>query len=254
MFNIFSKRIEGFLYISDKSRDDRFIDVHQDSIIKNKSKKPPYFVVNHNINRIIITEWPGKLFFVETLSSYWRLNRNLLKNAGYTRANGVKILEVLELHKLFGKNGKLIKQVVDKSNNIEIDEAKILSKHLKNKSCEIYDIAWKRWLALKNIQNENSENYLGTSGIISNETELDQYSPLGEVLSIIGNLLYKRIQQIDNENGLIVDNEGEIRLSNLWNTTQQTLFNIAMAYENQNILNEQEKLLLLEPWNILTNE
>lgn len=254
MFNIFTHKIKGYIYISDKSRYMKFNDVKEETIIKNKSKKPPYFVVNHRLNKLIIPEWPGKLFFVETLSPYKSLNLNLTKDAGYTRANGIKILKELQLHELFGENGRQIKQIVDKSNNVDISEAKLLSSSLTKESCKIYDKAWKRWNENNKIEFESSDDYLGTIGVISNEIKLKQHSPVGEALSIISNLVYNRVREIDEENGVVVDAEGETSFSELWSKTQQALLNATMAYENEDLLNVNEKHTLLESWSKLTSK
>lgn len=52
----------------------------------------------------------------------------------------------------------------------------------------------------------------------------------------------------------LYDMSSRLQTSNSGSTTQQSLFNVAMAYENQNILNEEEKLILLEPWHKLTDK
>lgn len=254
MLNFFNIKIKGYLYVSDGSHDNQFANVKATDIIKNISKKPPYYVVNHELSSIILTQWPGKLFYVETLSNYKRLNSNLRKDAGYTRANGLKILREIQLHEIFGKNGKQLKEIVDKCQIIDMDEAQLLSSSLTDKSLELYSNAWIKWNKTQNIETNNSESYVGTIGVISSGLRLSKYSPVGNVLSTISNLLDKRINEIDKDEGILIDEEGEFILSDLWQRTQQALFNAAMAYENEGLLSSDEKITLLIAWNKISEK
>lgn len=251
MFSIKPKQILGYIYVSDQSNDQRFLGVKSGSIVTNASRKPPYFVVQHRAEKVIITEWPGRLFKVSTCDNYRRINKEILPYAEYTRSNKIEIVEELEVSTLFGEKGKEIIEIVDSANSITKYEAQTLSKQLTLESCQLYSTIWKRWLDQNKVVTGEKDNFVGTTGFHSNYYDDLPYSPLGNALSIIGNLLYKRVREIDWDEGIVTDNEDETNLSPLWAKAQQILLNAAISKINDGLLNSSEIEILIRPFNQL---
>lgn len=123
---IFGKKekIVGFIYVPD-SNQGHFKNANIGQTIKTEKKGPPWIVVDHSLENVVIAKWPGTLWRAEVKDE--AKNTGLLEYAKYTRANAVKIIERLPLEILFGDFGSGILKIVESAGSIDSETAKKLA-------------------------------------------------------------------------------------------------------------------------------
>lgn len=249
LFNFSKRKIQGYVYAS-KDENELFGNAKVgDSVIK-KDKKPPFIVVDHSLDTTIITQWPGKLFKVEIInpSREERINQGLVKDVWYTRTFGVKILEEVEIKKLFGNNGQKVEQIIDLTRNITEEKVKELSKFDKGLNKELFTKAWRNWIIIYDANhpfvNDNHHNTIKLS------PKNERYSsPIKEGLSIISSQFDIRARELVGGSAFKVDEEGEICLLPIWANAVEKILHAGMSYASDNILSESERETLRTPFN-----
>lgn len=219
-----------------------------DNIIK-QEKTPPYLVVDHDLDKIIITTWPGKLYKVAVLnpSEEKQINTGLVKNIWYTRTFGVKILEELPVEIIFGDNGLQIKQILDFIINITEEQVSQLANYDVEQNQKIYSNAWNNWVSLtdKEYHNSSSDFEKVIQVFPKNQSRV---SPIGQGLSIISTIFYQTARKLTQDEALEIDEEGEIHLKPKWSIASTHCLNAGMSYEDSNLITEDEKALLRRPF------
>lgn len=245
-FNFKKKPIQGFVYANDEASE-LFKNAKVGDIIMKPNRNIPFIVVDHTLDKMIITRWPGKLYKVEVLnqSKEKDLNKGLAENVWYTRTLGVKILEEMSLENLFGTNGKWISQIVDVTRNISEEQVDSLSNFDAHPGRELFSKAWKNWISLMNKDDANfDEDYSNTLAILD---ENHDQSPIGRGLTLISSQFYIRAREIAGESAFGIDDEGEIFLQPKWSKACEKLLHAGMSYESLNLLSESEKMVLRKP-------
>jgi hypothetical protein len=219
-----------------------------DIIVKNY-KKPPYLVVDHVLDKLIITKWPGTLYKVEVLnpSEEKCINAGLVKNIWYTRTFAVKILEELPIEIIFGDNGVQIKKILDFITNISEEQVNQLATYDAEQNRKIYSEAWNIW------DSSTDKESLNSSGdyekvIQAFPKNQSRVSPIGQGLSIIYDIFYQTARKLTHDEALEIDEEGEIYLKPKWSIASTHCLNAGMSYEDSNLLTEDEKALLRKPF------
>ena len=247
LFKIKKTKIKGFVYIPDEDNDLFAKAKIGDSIIK-QNREPPYIVVDHSLNTKIITQWPGKLYYVEVINQRKEkdINKGLVKNVWYTRTLGVKILEEVPLEAMFGENGKSIKNLIDLTRNIETEQVEMLSKYDVRSNRSVVDKAWKKWIRLTDKDYSFlPEDYSNTLNM-SPKNQVHG-SPIGEGLSIIASQFDIRARELVGDAAFGVDEDGEIFLQPTWSTAVEALLQAGISYESDGLISEAEKQSLRKP-------
>lgn len=242
-----SKNLKGYVYYS-VNEDKRFSEAKSDDIIKNDSNRPPWIVVDHDLNSIIVTKWPGKLFEVEVLnqSNEKKINKGLVKDVLYTRTLGVKIIREIPLENLFGENGAEICQIINSTRNITEQQVISLSKFKNDDSREIYSKAWEKWIDIYDKESSYArDKHYDTLKIFTNNNRYSS-SPIKQGLAIIANQLDLRAREILGKEAFIID-EGEEYLISEWADAMEKLLHAGMAKESDGLLTLEEKEILMKP-------
>lgn len=243
-----NENLKGYVYYS-VDEDKRFSEAKAGDIIKNKSNRPPWIVVDHDLNSIIVTKWPGKLFEVEVLnqSNEKKLNKGLVKDVWYTRTLGVKIIREIPLENLFGDNGVEICQIINITRNITVQQVISLSKFKNDDSREIYSKAWEKWIAIydKESSYATDKHYDTLKIFINNNRHIS--SPIKQGLAIIASQLDSRAREILGKEAFIID-KGEEYLISEWANAMEKLLHAGMAEESESLLTLEEKEILTKPF------
>jgi len=248
LFSFKAKKIRGYIYSSLKD-DKRFSGVKEGSIIQNIDNTPPWIVVDHLLENVLITQWPGKLFEVEiiNLSKEKYLNKGLVKDVSYTRTLGVQIIRELSVDNLFGLNGNSISQIIDVTRNISQEEVTYLSNYNIDEAREIYSQAWKKWIRLTGESSPYlEEDHFDTLEILNQNQK--NSSPINHGLSIIASHINLRAKEVLGENAVTIDEDGEVNLNSLWAEACERLLHAGMSFESNDLLSPTEKEILLLPW------
>jgi len=247
LLNLKKKKIQGFVYSADDDNE-LFKDAKVGDLIIKQDRNPPFIVVDHTLDKTIITSWPGKLYKVEVInqSKEKDLNEGLVKNVWYTRTLGIKILEELSVENIFGKNGKQISRIIDLTRNITEEQVNSLSKYDIESGRNLFTKAWRNWILLTDKDHIylNDDHY-NTLKVFPNNQVYS--SPIREGLSIISSQFDIRARELVGESAFGVDEEGEIYLQPKWSNACEKLKQGGMSYESDNLLSEAEKETLRKP-------
>jgi len=128
-------RIEGYIY-APTEEPNRLSNAVIGATIRNDNRKPPWLAVNHDLDSVILTKWPGLLWRVAVINH--GPMADLIWNAAYTRAVAVKILEEVPVDLLFGAHGKAVCSVIQAANKLTEEQAVGLAKTRHRDAAAIY--------------------------------------------------------------------------------------------------------------------
>jgi hypothetical protein len=111
------------------------------------SRKPPWIVVDHVIEKVIVAEWPGKLWAVEIIEADPEAQQGLVPNAWYTRATAVNVVEELPLARLFGHHGEPVCRIIETARQIDLERVQRLAEARSPSADDAYSAAWNTWLS-----------------------------------------------------------------------------------------------------------
>lgn len=107
--------VSGYVYVDDEEQGP-IAGAAPGRLVRNATLRPPWIVVHHSLDRVLVAQWPGRLFRVEVVPPSTREERaameraaaELAVDAGYTRAIAVEVLEELPAPSLFGPHGDAV--------------------------------------------------------------------------------------------------------------------------------------------------
>jgi len=248
LFHFKKEKIQGFVYAADEDSE-LFRDAKAGDLITKQDRNPPFIVVNHTLDKIIITRWPGKLYKVEVLnpSKEKDINKGLVKNVWYTRTLGIKILEEVLVEKIFGVNAQQISQVINLARNITEEQVNALSEYDTVYGRTLFAKTWDHWLSsIDKSYVHTAEDHSNTLKFFSGDQSYG--SPIRDGLSIISSQFHIRVREIAGESAFFVDEEGEISLQPKWARACEQLLHASMSYESDNLLTKMEKEILRKPF------
>lgn len=242
-------KIQGYIYVTTED-EELFIGAKVGDRIIKKDRKPPYLVVDHTLDRIVVNRWPGKLYRVEVLdqdSDVERsINENLVENIWYTRTYGVQILEELDPFTLFGENGHSVAVIADFASAISLEQAKKLSTYSLDENRKIISKLWKNWTALTDPEYAN-QDIDWTDTIAEHPKGQDKVSPVGYALSLIYLRGFRRARELEDDNAIQFDEDENVYLVEKWQNVVSHLINVALSYETDGLLTDKEIKQLRQP-------
>jgi hypothetical protein len=83
----------GFWYLTDAN-----IDADVGQVIRNAIRGPPWLIVDHSLQRVLVTAWPGRLLRVHMIDTATDDDGagGLVADAGYTRCVAIEVVERLD--------------------------------------------------------------------------------------------------------------------------------------------------------------
>lgn len=241
---IFGKKekIVGFIYVPD-SNQGHFKNANIGQTIKTEKKGPPWIVVDHSLENVVIAKWPGTLWRAEVKDE--AKNTGLLEYAKYTRANAVKIIERLPLEILFGDFGSGILKIVESAGSIDSETAKKLANVFSPESLELYSKGWNIFGGTKNDEPPfYGRDHQNTIAMPSNEG----CSPINSAFKIIYSQVFDRANELTDGKALLTDDEGCPSLDDEWSKACNSYLCAAMAVAYQEIFTENEIAVLSKSW------
>ena len=146
-----SHDVTGYVYVADAEQS-RFGSARPGSVVANSARTPPWIVVDHKLESVIVSRWPGKLWQVAVLDAVTDQDvatagaGRLVADAGYTRAVSVRVLTELYPAALFGAAGVAVTRILDSIAQLDYVKATALSKQVTAAAAALYSKAWNSWL------------------------------------------------------------------------------------------------------------
>ncbi|KCZ55910.1 hypothetical protein HY29_09905 [Hyphomonas beringensis] len=240
--------VTGFVYVANSKRDDRFRTARPGDIIRNPEPEPPYIVVSHNTDDIILSDWPGTLWTAEVIDA----NAPQEDEGDFTRATAVRLVERLPAHTLFGPNGEAVAWVADRASGLTYQEADLLAEHRAPGAASAYAKAWLNWEGLT----PSSREYTEWEGIISIGSE-GPFSPVGRGLRTVFGAVVAQAWRIQGDDAMYAEGgpeeDPDLHLVEPWASAALCLVEITMALGAPGLLNAEDRKLLTDPWRTLTS-
>jgi len=110
--------------------------------VRGTGGNPPWLVVDHYIDRIIVDRWPVRLWRVADIEA---APPGSQVSEWYTRAISVVIAEELPAWLLFGDHGYEVTSIIDRASRLDDEDVTILASARPDTAGQIYAEAWGRW-------------------------------------------------------------------------------------------------------------
>jgi hypothetical protein len=237
----------GYTY-SCEGADNRLANASIGTVARNPNDKPPWIVVDRQLETMVLTRWPGRLFKVEVLDA---APEQVAGSAHYIRAVAVRVIAEEPAAVLFGPHGPHVCRVLDAARSISVSLAEKALELTSTEAQEAYSAAWNRWIARTqpNSQHlgDDHRTTLAATGPFSR-------SPIGAGFGLIYSTVFARAKELVGDSSFSIDGEGEISLAPKWSAAADSLLHAAMALGAPEIVSASESVALLASWNVLESE
>jgi hypothetical protein len=203
---------------------------------------PPWLVVCHTLESLLVTSWPGQLFRVAVVppgtpqerEALERAIEDFVPNVPFTRALAVDVLEVLPPTILFGPNGPAVVEVIDFAESLTYRVAAALTVARHPAANDAYSEVVKSWLATQ--PHRALDRPLVAHGLTVVYEEVWQSSRRRG-----GSGAFTTTYAPGNE-------DGEETLAEPWATAAKVLLDTAMVVGAPYFVSEREADILLTAW------
>ncbi|MFG2532115.1 hypothetical protein [Streptomyces sp. NPDC048516] len=216
--------------------------------------RPPWIVVGHSLERVLVTRWPGRLFRArvvppvteEERTAMARAARGLSSGADYTRAIAVDLLEELSPSVLFGAHGDKVIRVLEAGLALDEERARDLASARHPGADEEYHKAWSRRLVDQpegeHYRNQDHASTLSIAGAGPSR------SPVGHGFSLIWWVVTKSAQHLGSASSFTLDEDGEPVLADPWDSALSALLDAAMACGAPHLSDSEAATVLTAAW------
>jgi hypothetical protein len=232
--------VRGLVFVSDAD-DGPMRSAKVGATIRNADGGPPWIVVDHSIESVIVTKWPGRLWQVEILEAAGEQ-----PNAGvnYTRAVSVRVIEEMTVSELFGPHGARVCTVIERARALTTDDLAVLGSSLHPLARAAYSRGWRRWLGRGEPESgDSSEDYADTLAV-SGGTR----SPINSGFTVLHSVLAERARSLTGDAAFVVDEEGDQSFSPVWASAADAFLHAAMAFGAPELPSPAEREALTEAW------
>lgn len=219
--------------------------------IKNPNNKPPWMIVDKEIQSIIVTadSWPGSLWRARVI----KLGdmSGLIANPGYWRATEIELIEELPAGTLFGDQGDRIISLLNQIMTLTSSEVDELYANRAENSCAeaAYAHAWKYWN--DNQKHPRSHAY-GDGMILASPHKCDkEMSPINHGFLLISALIWQKARELEGQEAFIEFieyGETELELNPRWTAACTAFIHKAMGLSMSQYLSAAEIESLMQSW------
>lgn len=237
--------VSGYIYVSDEDTDE-LSHACLDATIRRRERRPPWFVVEHSLESMIASRWPGKLWQATVVDAEG-IDQAC---AGATRAWAVKICGQIPTSRLFGEHGDAVAAVITKAGQMNLEQVASLAAARHPEADDAYSRAWEKWLAdVGSSRDVSGQNLAGTLAIPAGIGYPDARSPIGGGFLLVHRALQKRAESLVGPAAFVIDEEADERfLEPTWASAGDTLLEAAMAVGAPMLLAKSDRDILLAAW------
>jgi hypothetical protein len=265
-----SPEVSGFVYVADEEQG-LFLCAQPGCVVARPTRSPPWIVVDHKLESVIVSRWPGKLWKVTVLDAVTDQDvvvagaGRLVPDAGYTRAVSVQVLEELAPAVLFGPAGVAVCRILESISRLDYEQATALSTRVTLAAAVLYSKAWNCWL--RGIAPNSYHLGQEHDHVLAIPTQRGApQSPINQGFLIIHSQLHKRAilvsgtaalqsrracAQENNEDDAADysdDDDDGMWLEPTWSRAADALLYAAMATGAREFLTEEEQRVLGAAW------
>jgi hypothetical protein len=242
--------VEGFVYVPDEDNG-IMAKARAGARISLSDRRPPWIVVDHSIDSVLIARWPGRLWRVRIVDP---VNDDdvraagagkLLPSAGYKRAIAVDVVEEIQSSRLFGVQGEAVCVVIAQASQLDLAQAKSLAEARHPDAGKAYSDAWNTWLiSVGGTSSHRGEDLTGTLGISAGGFR----SPINCGFSVLHRTISIRAESLAGGSAFVIDEEGERYLEPTWSAASAALLEAAMAFGAPSLSREEDEHIMASAW------
>jgi hypothetical protein len=209
--------------------------------VRNANGGPPWIVVDHSVESVIVTKWPGRLWKVEILEV-----AREQPNAGvnYTRAVSVRVIEERAVSELFGPHGERVWAMIERAGALTTDDLAVLGSSGHTLARAAYSRAWRKWLGCGEPESgDSSEDYADTLAVPGGAR-----SPIHSGFTVLHSVLAERARGLTGDAAFVVDDEGNQSFSPAWALAADVYLHAAMAFGAPELLSPADREALTRAW------
>lgn len=235
-----SAPLKGFVFAADAEHTP-MTHAAPGEIIRNPTDQPPWIVVDHVLQLLIVARWPGKLWDVEVLEV---AAVQPVASARYTRAVAVRVLHARPVAELFGANGDQVVAVIDRAQRLTCAEVDALAP-ARNAAHQAFSRAWNIWLS----QVEPESPYHGddhSTTLALNAAGMR--SPIGAGFTVLNWAVTERARALVGAAAFFTDTDDTVALVPDWAAALEALLHAAMALGAPTCVAQMDRAVLTAAW------
>lgn len=210
------------------------------AIIRNADGGPPWMVVDHSIESVVVAKWPGRLWRVEVLEA---AAEQPFPGSHYTRAVSVKVIGEHPVSKLFGPNGQLVCRVIEAAGALTIEDVTLLAKTGHPEARRVYSRVWSRWLGRPAAEGDESHaDALAAPGNAGGR------SPIGCGFTVLHSVLTRHARTLAGDAAFVMDDEGDPVFTPLWASATDAFLHAALALGAPELITLTDREILTAAW------
>jgi hypothetical protein len=244
--------VDGFVYVSDDDPGP-MAGAAAGTTVTKTSLAPPWIVVDHTLDTVIVARWPGRLFRVTSVEPTGADQRaaltsaaeGLRADAGYSRVLAVAVREELPATVLFGAHGEVVATVIGAAGRLDADTAVRLLAARHPGAREAYGRAWSRWLSgqPQHCEQQDDEHSLTLAVHGVGRTS----APVGDGFTVLWDAVTASVRRCAPQS-LSVDADGEWALAEPWASAGAALLEAAMAFGAPELVDVADAAALTGAW------
>ncbi len=213
------------------------------AVVRKPNVAPPWIVIDHAIDTIVVARWPGRLWRVEVLDTSGVPQAS--DTANYTRSVAVRVLEELPASSLFGEHGEAVVEVLSFASRLDAVTAERLAGLRHPEAGQAYSRAWRRWL--DGVGDETYHVGANFSDTLA-AGRGPKRSPVNCGFTLIHHVVWERAEEVVGAAAFVEDDEGERTLGPVWNDAASALLDASMALGEPTSVVEDDVPVLMAAW------
>jgi hypothetical protein len=232
--------LRGLVFVSDAD-DGPMRSARAGATIRNTDGGPPWIVVDHSIESVIVAKWPGRLWKVEILEAAREQPND---GVNYTRAVSVRVIEELPVSELFGPHGARVCAVIERARALTADDLAVLGANGHPLARAAYSSGWRKWLGRgEPAPGDSSEDHADTLAVPGGAR-----SPIHSGFTVLHSVLAKRARGLVGDAAFVVDEEGNQSFTPPWASAADAFLHAAMAFGAPELLSPADREALTQAW------
>lgn len=242
---------EGFVYVPEESKE-AMKQASKGARVSLSDGKPPFIVVDHCLESIVVAQWPGRLWRVRILEALTKAEEQaagvapLIAGATYTRAIEVEVLEEVPLARLFGNCGQAVCAIISQAGQMQIEQVYSLAAARHPAAGATYARLWKNWLAsISHVTSTEPPDDVATVSVFVGPGR--PRSPVNEGFSVLYQEMISRAESVSGAAAFIEEEEDRYLEPN-WSAATKALLDAAMAYGASQLCSQEDCTILTQAW------
>lgn len=194
---------EGYVYVAADDTNPVLGSMRPGTRVGGVFDGPPWIVVDHSPQSVILARWPGRLWKVQVLR---RASEQPLAYAEYTRATAVHVVEEVPLAALFVHDGPAVVRFLNRVSQLTAAHIAVLGHEQDEDATSIHGLVWDRWLAEADVSADSIGTKHTRTIAIGSKAPC---SPVGNAPSVLHAQLTRLAHHLVGDAAFVTDGEDQ---------------------------------------------